>query len=406
MKNILIALGAVFIIFMIIRANLGVMDTVNDVDTADIRQNCREICGTVKKGETLFDIFKKYKLDAGELLKLKEASADIYKLKELFPGHDYKIVLDDNNAVNFFSYSIDDESILHMTRQDAGFLAEKKSVEYEKKMLHIGGTIKDNLVSSVGGGRENLMLALRLSDIFAWDIDFTSDLMENDEFKVIVEGLYLGGEFKKYGNILAAEFVNSGEVHRAYRFVNDGKSGYYDEDSRSLEKTLLKAPLNYRHISSKFSHSRLHPVLRIFRPHHGVDYAAPAGTPVSAVGDGKIVFSGHRGEYGKLLIIRHPNGWTTYYGHLSKFVKGIGKGKKIRQGQVIAYVGATGLATGPHLHYEMRIHNKPVNPFRVNIPHKQNLPANLSAEFQSYRDQMENSLAAITVPRLALAGKR
>ena len=268
-------------------------------------------------------------------------------------------------------------------------------MNYEKRILCIGGTIQDNLISSVGEGRGNALLALELSDIFAWDIDFTTDLRDNDTFKIIAEGLYLDGEFKKYGNILSAEFINNGESHHAYKFERDGKTEYFDDKGRSLRKAFFKAPLSFRRISSAFSNRRFHPILKIYRPHHGLDYAASAGTPVSAVGDGKIVFSGYKGGYGKLIIIRHLNGWKTYYGHLSKIEKNIRKGRKVEQNQVIGYVGATGMAKGPHLHYEIRIGNKSVNPLTVKLPRGKPVPQNLMAEFKEVKSEMDRRFASI-----------
>jgi murein DD-endopeptidase MepM/ murein hydrolase activator NlpD len=403
MRNLVIAGLIVLTTFLIIRSNLSITEK-RDVVTP-VQENYTEICGTVKKGETLFDIFKKYKLDVGELLKLKEASADIHRLKELYPGQIYKIIVDDKKVVNSFDYWINDDNILHITRTESGFCAEKKSIEYEKRIHHIGGIIKDNLISSVGEGKENTMLALQLSDIFAWDIDFTTDLRDSDEFKIVVEGLYLDGEFRKYGDILSAEFMNNGETYHAYRFEQNGQYDYYDDKGKSLRRAFLKAPLSFRRISSGFSNRRFHPILKIYRPHHGLDYAAPVGTPVSAVGDGTVVFSGYRGQYGKLIIIRHPNTWKTYYGHLSRIGKDIKRGKKIQQGLVIGYVGSTGLATGPHLHYQLNINNKPVNPLKVKIPQGRSIPNTLLAEFRKFKNQMDNQLATITPPYYVQARK-
>ncbi|MDA8337834.1 MAG: peptidoglycan DD-metalloendopeptidase family protein, partial [Nitrospiraceae bacterium] len=350
MKRILIT--AVFLItaFLMMR---GDFDIFNKQENAGEYGKYREISGTVRKGETLFNIFKRYNLNITELFRIKEASANIHKLRELYPGQPYKIIIDDNNRINSFIYWINDDSVLNIYRTESGFCAEKKDVDYEKRTLHLGGVIKDNLISSVGNGRENMTLALQLSDIFAWDIDFTSDIRNGDAFKIVAEGFYLNGEFKKYGNILSAEFVNNGEAYRAYRFEHDGKVDYYDDEGKSLRRAFLKAPLSFRRVSSGFSINRFHPVLKIYRPHHGLDYAAPVGTPVSAIGDGTVVFAGKKGQYGNLVIIKHPNGYKTYYGHLSRF-GGIKSGTKVRQGQIIGYVGSTGLATGPHLHYEMR----------------------------------------------------
>jgi murein DD-endopeptidase MepM/ murein hydrolase activator NlpD len=355
----------------------------------------REITGKIRRGETLFDIFKKYSLDPKALFQLKEASADVYRLSEVRPKQSYRIVIGNNDQINSFVYWINDDTMLNITNTESGFCAEKVPVRYEKRILHIGGTIKDNLVSSMGEGRENLMLALQLTDIFAWDIDFTTDLRKNDEFKIVVEGLYRNGEFRKYGDILSAEFVNNGENYFAYRYSHDGKADYFDTDGKSLRRAFLKAPLSFRRISSGFSNRRFQPILKIWRPHHGLDYAAPTGTPVSASGDGTVLFAGRRGGYGNLIMIKHRNGWETFYGHLSRFARGIRRGAQVSQGELIGYVGATGLATGPHLHYEMRNHNKPVNPLSVKIPHGESVPKRLMADFRRVRDEMGSQLASI-----------
>jgi len=368
------------------------------------KRDSREISGEIKKGETLFEIFKKYNLDIGELYRIREASANIHRLRELYPGRPYKIVLNNNAQINSFIYGIDDDYLLNINRTDKGYHAEKVSVRYEKRILHIGGTIKDNLIASLGEGSENLLLALQLSDIFAWDVDFTTDLRSNDSFKIVVEGLYLDGKFKKYGAILASEFSNDGDVSRAYAFEQNGKIDYYDESGKSLRKSFLKSPLSFRRISSGFSMGRYHPILKIRRPHQGIDYAAATGTPVSAAGDGKVLFAGSRGQYGKLIIIRHRNGSQTYYGHLSKIGKGVKSGVQVGQGKVIGYVGATGLATGPHLHYEMRIDNRPVNPMALKIPRRASISETMLAAFRQIAERMNSELACVNPSNLVAVG--
>ncbi|MBI5197066.1 MAG: M23 family metallopeptidase, partial [Nitrospirae bacterium] len=263
---------------------------------------------------------------------------------------------------------------------------------------YVGGVIESNLISSIGGDKEGLLLAFQVSDIFAWDIDFATDLRQGDPYKLVVEGLYQDGKFRKYGYVLSAEFLNQGETYRAYRFENDGRPDYYDESGKSLKKAFLKAPLNFRRISSGFSNSRYHPILKVYRPHHGLDYAAPSGTPVSAVGDGTVLFSGWKGGYGKVVILRHPGGYKTYYGHLSRMGSGIREGKRVVQGDIIGYVGSTGMTTGPHLHYEVRVNDRAVNPLSLKIPRKQSVPDGRLAEFQNTRDRMNEQFSLIRVP--------
>lgn len=365
------------------------LDIRGQQDCTTTKKNNREICGTVNKGETFVDIFKKYGLDMRDLFHLREASAAVHRLRNLYPGQTYTIVVGENNQVDSLVYWIDEDNLLHIRREETGYEAQKVPVEYEKRIQHMGGVIKNNLISSLGEDKEKIKIALGMSDIFAWDIDFTSDLREGDAYKIVVEEYYLNGEFKKHGDILSAEFVNQGKTFRAYRYEIDGQAAYFDEEGNSMRKAFLKAPLSFRRISSSFSNSRFHPVWRIYRPHHGLDYAAPVGTPVSAVGDGVVHYAGYKGQYGKLVIIKHTNGWKTYYGHLSRIEKRISRGKKIRQGQILGRVGSTGLATGPHLHYELRISDKPVNPLSIKIPRGKAIPEELLGTFKAFKDQMD-----------------
>lgn len=401
MKKIFISVIFLVIAFFIVRGNFNIFNKSED---ANEQGKYKEISSTIKKGETLFDIFKKYRLSIEDLFKIKEASANIHRVRNLYPGQPYKIIIDDNNIINSFIYWINDDFVLNITRTESGFCAEKQAVEYEKRIQHIGGVIKDNLISSIGE-QENLMLAFQLSDIFAWDIDFTTDLRNGDTFKIVVEGLYLNGEFKKYGKILSAEFINNGETYKAYRFRYNGRTDCYDDDGKSLRRSLLKAPLSFRRISSGFSHRRFHPILKIYRPHLGVDYAAPAGTPVSVIGDGTVIFAEYKGQNGNIVIIKHPNGYKTYYGHLSKFRKGIKKGVKVKQDQILGYVGSTGLATGPHLDYRIKINNRFVNPLTLKMPRGKSIPKTLLAEFKNLKNRMDVEIASIALPYLADASK-
>jgi murein DD-endopeptidase MepM/ murein hydrolase activator NlpD len=260
------------------------------------------ITGIVEKGQSLYEIFKRHGFDPRELFHVKEALAGVHSAREFRSGQPYEIHVDPEKRLHAFVYWVNDDSLVRVTRAGEGYQAEKLNLEHEKKVLCLEGSIEDNLIASMGGGQQNLLLALNLSDVFAWDIDFTTDLRKGDTFRILVEGLYRDGEFKKYGNILAAEFVNDGLLSRAYRFEVDGRADYYDATGRSLRKAFLKAPLSFRRISSGFSKSRLHPVLKIRRAHNGTDYVAPKGTPVSAIGNGQVLAAGHQGGYGKLVV--------------------------------------------------------------------------------------------------------
>jgi len=213
------------------------------------------------------------------------------------------------------------------------------------------------------------MVTVQLADIFASEVDFHRDLRPGDRFSVVYESLYSNGEFVRAGRIVAAEFTNDGRTHRAVYFEDSrGRGGYYTPEGRNVRKSFLRSPLEFSRISSGFARSRLHPVLGVWRAHRGVDYAAPVGARVKATGDGTVQFAGHQGGYGKVVILRHRNGHSTLYGHLSGLAKGVHAGRRVHQGEVIGYVGTTGLATGPHLHYEFRLNGVHQNPLRVVLP--------------------------------------
>lgn len=356
----------------------------------------QEIQDVVKPGETMFDIFQKHGLNHTELYLLKQASAGVHRLRNISTGQPYKIELAPDNSVLSLTYQINDDLLLNITRSDPGFRAEKITIPYERRERNLGGIIESNLYDSLGNVGESALLAYGLSDIFSWDIDFTTDLRKGDTFKIVVEELWQDGRFKRYGNILAAEFTNDGKTHRAFRYEGpDGRAGYYDEEGKSLQRSFLKAPLSYRRISSGFSYSRRHPILKIRRPHLGVDYVAPGGTPVSALGDGTVQFAGYKGANGNLVILRHPKGFLTYYGHLRKVRRGVRRGARVAQGDVIGYVGATGRATGPHLDFRMKKGNRFVNPFRVNVPRSGGIPKRLLADYNKRRSALEGELASI-----------
>jgi murein DD-endopeptidase MepM/ murein hydrolase activator NlpD len=304
-------------------------------------------------------------------------------------------------------YGIDDSSYLQVTKIIDGFNADKVDIIPDIRAGELYIDIKDNLFLSMPGShKEYLKLALEMSDIYAWDIDFSSDIRPGDSLKIIVEELWVGEAFKGYGDILAVEFVNDGRSYNAYRFAQNGYVDYYDNTGKSLRKSLLRSPLKFKYISSRFSKRRLHPKLRIYRPHLGVDYAASKGTPVSAAGNGTVLFTGYKGQNGKMIKIKHKGGYTTYYGHLSKYARGIKKGKKVSQGDIIGYVGSTGLSTGPHLDYRIKRYSQFVNPLTIKLPRGKSVSKDLMAEFQRTVNKYQTRLVSMQRPVIALLGKK
>jgi murein DD-endopeptidase MepM/ murein hydrolase activator NlpD len=367
------------------------------------RDEIRAIEGTVRAGDTMEALFHKYGLRAEDLFGMRQAAADVHALKYLSEGRPYRITLDPDNNVLSLTYQVNDMDLLRVLRSDEGFEAAKVPIAYERRVGHLGGVIRTSLYAALPEDDRATQLAMELSDIFSWDVDFNTDLRKGDTFRVVVEELWLGGAFRRYGNILAAELVIDGETFRAYRFADGGSGDYYDDGGKSLRRAFLKAPLSYRRISSGFTRKRLHPILKIVRPHLGVDYAAPTGTPVSSTGDGTIAFAGHKGANGKLVIVRHGKGYITSYGHLSRFGKGIRVGTRVRQGDVIGYVGATGRATGPHLDYRMKRNGVFLNPLKVAPPRGGAVASARMDAFRAMRDRMQGVLGGIDTVHRALA---
>jgi len=368
------------------------------------KESPREIADTVRKGETVAAIFEKHRLDIGDLFRMRQASAGVHPLKDISAGRPYTITLDPDNNVLSLAYHINDDEILRVVRSEPGYRADKVPIEYEVRIGTLGGVVQSNIVSALPAGGPSALLAVELSDIFSWDVDFNTDFRKGDTFRILVEERWLDGAFRKYGDILAAELSVDGRVYRAYRFDAGGRPDYYDDEGKSLRKAFLKAPLSYRRISSGFTKRRMHPILKIARPHLGIDYAAPAGTPVSTVGDGTVTFAGRKGPNGNLVIVRHPNGYTTSYGHLARITKGIRRGAEVRQGDVIGTVGATGLATGPHLDYRIRRNGTFLNPLTVNLPQGGAIPADRMADFRGVAEGFARSLTAISPTRHASSG--
>lgn len=366
------------------------------------------ITGIVKSKETLDSIFGKHKLNKADMNTIYVTSKKKFNLSKISVGSVYSFELDkDKNEIQKMQFSINDSSFLNVVRNQEGFKSEKVDVQYDRRIGSFYIDIQGNLTSSMPGThKEYNRLAMNLADIYAWDIDFSNDIQNGDSVKIIVEELWVGDAFKGYGDILAAEFYSNGKVHKAYKFEDSNYTDYYDENGKSLKKALLRSPLKFKYISSKFTKRRLHPKLKIYRPHLGVDYAAKTGTPVSAAGSGQVVFAGRKGQMGKMVRIKHPGGYETYYGHLSKIPRNMRKGTKVSQGDLIGFVGSTGLATGPHLDYRIKHNGTFVNPLTIKLPRGTAIPKNVMAEFKNSVNSLDPRLASLSRPVIALTDKK
>ena len=323
--------------------------------------------GVVKKGETASSLLKTY-LPLKTIYEICRNSKDIFSLAQIKQGRPYKIILQENHLVGF-EYEINKKSKLVVYREKEIFTVNKLSIQYDIDLQVVSSTITSSLFDAVKKSGERSELAQKLSDIFAWDIDFLKHIQPGDQFKVLVEKQYRDGKLSGYGKIHAAFFTNKGKLFKAFLHKNaKGVSKYYDANGKPLQKAFLKAPLAFSRISSKFTQKRLHPIFKEYRPHSGVDYAAPEGTPIKAVGDGVITEIGFNRGMGNAISIRHNNGYITEYNHMSKFARGMGKNKTVSQGTIIGYVGMTGYATGPHLDFRMKKNGILIDPLKQRPP--------------------------------------
>ena len=340
----------------------------------------------IKKGITASDILEKYNFSPSEIHKLGQQVKPVFNLARIIAGHKFTLFGTPSGQVISMHYEIDKDRFLQISRNNEQYIAEIKQYPYEIQTRIIWGSIEETLESAINQAGEKAWLAISLAEIFAWDIDFGYDLQEKDSFKIIFEKKYLDGEFTGYGNILAAEFSNRGKTYQAFRYTypDTNKSDYFDYSGRSLRKEFLKSPLVSPRITSRFSHNRLHPVRKIYRPHYGVDYGAPVGTKVYATADGTVTFAGRNGGAGRMLRIRHKNGYETMYLHLRRFAPGIKRGVQISSNQYIAQVGASGEVNGPHLDYRIRHHGSYINPLAARFDPVEPLRKEFMPAFQAY----------------------
>ncbi|MFT3907213.1 MAG: M23 family metallopeptidase [Steroidobacteraceae bacterium] len=357
----------------------------------------------VKRNDTLDRIFRNAKLNLTDLANMRAVDGARAMLDKLRPGELLRFTHRDGSVISLERHLSLTEK-LQMQRGSDGFRADilAKPVEVERVVAH--GVIHSSLFQAAGDVDMQDQTVLDLARIFGWDIDFVLDLRAGDDFTVLYERLHQDGKYVQDGNILAARFVNQGRVVEAVRYTSpDGEARYYTPDGRSMEKAFLRAPLEFRRISSGFSLGRFHPILNKIRAHKGTDYAAPIGTPVEAAGNGRVRFKGWKGGYGNELEIDHGGGIVTVYGHLSRFAAGINEGTRVTQGQTIAYVGMTGLATGPHLHYEYRLNGVFLDPQKVKLPQATPIDASLRGDFVNQSAPLLAALSKIQDPVTATA---
>ncbi len=312
--------------------------------------------GIFEPNATLSTTLDAYDVSARVAYSVAEAVRPVFNVRGFKPKHPYRIVKEPDGSLAAFEYTIDDESVLKVERGDDGFVARVHQLPLVTEITTVTATVTSSLWEALMDVPKPDPLVMELVDIYDAQVDFYRDIRSGDAIRLIIEAKYHRGEFVKYGEVLAAEFVNQGRPLQAFRYADE----YYDENGMSTRRSFLRAPLQFTRLSSGYTTARLHPIYNTVRPHLGVDYAAPTGTDVWAVSDGTVTFAGTNGGFGRMVTIRHPNGATTSYAHLSRILVNVGA--RVKQREPIGRVGMTGTATGPHLDYRMTVNGRNVNP--------------------------------------------
>lgn len=357
---------------------------------------------TVGRGDSLFAIFKTHGFDQAALVSLVASRPHGDRLKKLLPGQLLEFELDDAGSITGLDYKLNRTRYIRFTRSGAKFSSDFIEVPLERRITHASGRVQSSLF--LAGQRAGLSdrLIMEMAEIFGWDIDFSLDIRTGDRFLLVYEELFEGGEKVGDGNILAAEFVNQNKTFRAVRYADpDDRAAYFSPDGLSMRKAFLRSPVKFGRVSSRFNLKRRHPILHKIRAHRGVDYAAPRGTPIRASGDGKVIFAGRKGGYGRTVVLRHGSTYTTLYAHMKAYAKGIRSGRRVSQGQVIGYIGSSGLATGPHLHYEFRVRGVHHNPLTVKLPKAAPVPREYKDDFIRKTRKLVAQLDVLSKVRVA-----
>jgi len=338
---------------------------------------------TIQKGQTISDILAGYRFSAEEIHRLIQQIKPVFKLDKIVAGRRLRLTLDAAGDVRALEYPIDEKSYLVVAREGSDYKAEKKPYVFETKLAYIWGTIEDNPINAVLQRGETDALTIRMTDLFAWDIDFYTELRRGDAFRMVYEKRYLEGKFYGYGEILAAEFICQSQAFEAFRFEypDTKKADYFDLEGKSVRKQFLRSPLPYgAPITSRFSYNRLHPIRKIYTAHYGIDYGAPVGMPVHATADGVVVSAGLNGAAGNMVHLKHKNGYETMYLHLARiFVKAR---DQVAGGKILGTVGNTGESTGPHLDYRVKQGGSYVNPLSWKFLPAEPLPPEFKEAFK------------------------
>lgn len=357
---------------------------------------------TVSSGDTLSTLFDQANLGASTLHAVINSSQDAQRFTRLKVGQVLEYQTDTDGQLTAMRSKLSDLETIRIDRTADGYSFSKQVIEPETRERYVQGTINSSLFLAAQNAGLNHNLTMQMANIFGYDVDFARDIRQGDSFEVLFEELHVGDKTVGTNNILAARFTNRGKTYTAVRYTDhNGYASYYRADGTSMRKAFIRTPVDFARISSRFNPGRLHPVLNRIRAHKGVDYAAATGTPIKATGDGRVVSAGRKGGYGNAVVIQHGRKYQTLYGHMSRFASGITAGTHVTQGQIIGYVGMTGLATGPHLHYEFRVDGRHVDPLSVQLPASDPIPSSERTAFLATSQQLMASMDQSRATQLA-----
>lgn len=355
--------------------------------------------GKIEKGSSLGASLAAQGVAADAVHTISTAMRPLFDLRRARAGQEYRLIQHKNGSVVDFRYEVSALKSVHLFQDGEHIVAEEEEPELVRRTSRVAGVVSSSVYAALRNLGESPELGYGFTDVFAWDVDFARLAQPGDQFNILYQRIYRIDEsgqevYVGPGQILAATYEGASGRHSAVYYEVNGQGGYYRLDGTSVRRQFLSAPLRYSRISSNYTNARHHPILKVTRPHHGIDYAAPEGTPIWAVADGTVVFKGWSNGYGQLVKVRHVNGYISYYAHMSRFASGLQVGQRVEQKEVIGYVGSTGLATGPHICFRIQKDGHYVNPSSLKTSAGEPVPAKSMTEFKAHRDALLAELKA------------
>lgn len=391
---------SVFVITSKININSQESDSIAESSEVEIEEVAEEILipveeeypHEVSRNIPLYTYLKNLNVPSLDIIEMVKAAKPINNLSNLRPKTRFKVLQDEENSLVEMGFRFSAVEKMSVKKKENKWFAERITEKVDIRPVSYVGFVESTLWESALNAKMSPYLIVSMAEIFGWEVDFNREVRSGDSWRITAEQKFVRGEPVGWGSVLAAEYINQGVKYSAFLFRNEGKDvGYYNLEGKSLRKMFLKSPLRFGRVTSRFNRRRFHPKLRIIRPHYGVDYGAPIGTPVRSVADGVVRFARRAGGGGKVLKIRHNSSYKTAYKHLSRYAKGIRRGVSVKQGQIVAYVGNTGLSTGPHLHYEFYKNGRFVDPLKQSFPSAEPLASEFKSMFKEQALKLASS---------------